>query len=234
MKLTIGSKLGLGFGLVLLILAISGLVTITQIRIIDKHLKEITEVKEPTSAAAYNMNIGLLRTGYGLLGYLQDHDREHLDRIKRGRDGFREYQKKYHELVETQEGKQVGVTVDKGYAKFTAMADELIKIEDEQTQKMKTLLKNLVEMDDILDDKIQAFIKRDDPQVYEKIQTTMEMEININGIAKGLGNYLRTRDAKYIERVHKDEKDFKYFMEMYEGLNLVTCSEKLTQACVFS
>ncbi len=68
MKMTIGKKLGLGFGIVLLIFAISGVVTIVLLGDIGGHLDLVINVEEPTSAAAYEMEINLIGTGFGLLG----------------------------------------------------------------------------------------------------------------------------------------------------------------------
>ncbi len=74
MKMTIGKKLGLGFGIVLLIFAISGLTTVSQLRGIGSRLDQVINVEEPTSAADYEMEINLIGTGFGLLGYLEDRD----------------------------------------------------------------------------------------------------------------------------------------------------------------
>ncbi len=74
MRLNISTKLWLGFGVVLLVLAISGAVSIVQLGGIGGSLREITEVEEPTSEAAYEMEINLIGTGFGVLLYLEDHD----------------------------------------------------------------------------------------------------------------------------------------------------------------
>jgi signal transduction histidine kinase len=75
-------------------------------------------------------------------------------------------------------------------------------------------------MDEILDKKIQVFIKPDKPQAFKKLQSLMEMEINNNGIAKSLGYYLRIHEDKYVKLIHQDEEDFTRYMEIYKNLNL--------------
>ena len=66
MRLTIARKLLLGFGSLLAIFLITGLVVNANIRTIEKDLTEITMVEEPTSAAAYEMEINVIGTGLGL------------------------------------------------------------------------------------------------------------------------------------------------------------------------
>jgi methyl-accepting chemotaxis protein len=218
--MTIGKKLALGFGLVLLIFAISGSIIIIQIRAINRSQNKMIEVEEPTSAAAYEMQITQRGISRNLYGYLHDHDPESLDLIKTYEEDFEKNQKRYQELAETQKGKELGDKIESTYERVKKMIDELLRIEDEQTQKMQALLNNFDEIDNILDEKIQTSIRRSEPQAYEKIQASMEMEININGIAKGLVGYIKTHQTLYADRVQKDEGDFRRFLETYEGLSL--------------
>ena len=222
MSLNISTKLWLGFGVVLLVLAISGGLSMVQLGYIRGSLAEITDVEEPTSNAAYEMEINLIGTGFGVLGYLEDHDPEHLNRIEKDKNDFADFQAQYYDLSETEKGRTLGDTINKEFAKYTGIADDLIKLEDEQTQKMNSLLNNLSEMDEILDKKLQASIDQNDPLVLEKTQYSMEMEVNINGIDGGLGNYLRIHDPAHEARVLDDEKDFQLFLSAYKGLALST------------
>ncbi len=224
MKMTIGRKLGLGFGIMLLIFAISGLTTIIRLGNIRKNLSHIVDVEEPKSAAAYEMEINLIGTGFGLLGYLEDRDPLHIDRIDGDIADFGNFQTQFDNLAETQQGKNFSATLKNEYDDFKKLAYEMIALEDDQDKKMTTLLKNHEDMDALLDDKIQISIKPGGPQAYTKMQASMEMEINVNGIAKGLGEYLRTHLKEYEDRVSKDEADFRRFIDVYD--TLTTTSEE--------
>ena len=155
MKLTVARKLVIGIGTLLALILISGLVSLWQNEFIGSKILEITEVEEPTSAAAYEMEINLLGTGFALVAYLHDHDPIHLERIAKDEADFEHFQRIYHELAETEEGKALGVRVDAGYAKFKALADELIMLEDEQTRLRKLFGQNTQGIDDLLDDFVQ-------------------------------------------------------------------------------
>ncbi|MEE9167901.1 MAG: methyl-accepting chemotaxis protein [Candidatus Neomarinimicrobiota bacterium] len=217
---TIASKLLLGFGIVLLIFAISGVLTITLLRDIGNHLDNIISVRQPANAAAYEMEINLIGTGFGLLGYLEDRDPKHLERIKDDIEDFGKYHKEYRELEKTEEARELAITLGKEYDTFKDLANKIIALEDEQDKKIVTLFNNHELMDNLLDEKIQVSIKSGEPQAYEKMQAAMELEINVNGIAKGLGEYLRTHQTQYEDRVLKDETDFRRFLKVYEGLSL--------------
>ena len=72
----------------------------------------------------------------------------------------------------------------------------------------------------ILDEKIQASVQVGDPEVIDKMRAAMEMEININGIAKGLAKFLMTHQSQYLERVRDDEGDFDRAFRRYKNLSL--------------
>ncbi len=63
--------------LLLSLFVISALVTFFQARVVDEKVREITEVEEPTSAGAYEMEINMIGTGLGVLKYLQTGDEIH-------------------------------------------------------------------------------------------------------------------------------------------------------------
>jgi methyl-accepting chemotaxis protein len=220
MRMTIGRKLALSFGLVLLIFAISGAIVIVQIRSINRNQNEMSKVEVPTSEAAYEMEIALRGVSRNMYGYMHDHNQESLDLIKTYNENFERLQKIYSDLAETQKGKELGDKIENAYQIHKEMAAKLVGLEVEMTQKMEALLNVFEKMDDILDEKIQASIKRSDSQAYEKMQSSMELEININGLAKGLIGYIKTHQPSYENNVHTDQGDFKRFFEMYEGLNL--------------
>ena len=225
MKFTVGRKLAASFGIVLFLMVLSGVIVITQLGAIKTNLSEIVDKANPISDAAYEMEINLIGTGFGLLGYLEDRDPEHLDRIKEDIKDFWEYQKIHRNLSKTLKDKELSVQIRDKFDRYIQLASKIIDLEDDQDIKLKKLFKNQQIMDDLLDDKMQPAVSRDDRGSYNKLEAVMELEININGIAKGLGEYLRAHDSKYEARVMKDESDFEHFFKQYK-LSDLTPEEK--------
>ncbi|MCH7836932.1 MAG: EAL domain-containing protein [Chloroflexi bacterium] len=219
-NLTIGWKLSIGFGVLLLLLVITGLIIDRSLRTIDANLSKITEVEEPESAAASEMEINLIGTGFAVFGYLNDRDPQYLQRIEDDGQDFAQFQQQYHKLSSGHQEQNLAADVERGYERFTALADTLISIEDEQAVKMEAFLANLDEMEVILDDNVQASLSLNDPVASQKLHASHELEVSANSIAKDLGNYLRTHQEKYAERVYADERNFDRYAAVYEGLDL--------------
>ncbi|MCI0815790.1 MAG: hypothetical protein J4N29_01935 [Chloroflexi bacterium] len=68
MRLTVRAKMTLFMGLIVLIGAVAGTVLVFQLRAIDELVREVTEVDEPISVAAFEMEINLIGTGFAVLG----------------------------------------------------------------------------------------------------------------------------------------------------------------------
>ncbi len=100
MVLTIRNKLSLGVGTLTGLLLVSGLVSYFQIHVVEERLVEVLEVDEPASATAYEMEINLIGTGFGLLGYLHDRDPLHLERIRDDAEDFARHLREHRTLLE--------------------------------------------------------------------------------------------------------------------------------------
>jgi len=215
MRITVASKLAISFGLLILIILTSGSIVFIQLGVIESKLNDIVNRATPISDAAYEMEINLIGTGFGLLGYLEDRDPEHLNRIREDIAEFQAFHQIHKDLAETIESKDFSVQIGAQFDQFNHLANSIVLLENEQDSKVTTLYSNLAVMDDLLDEKIQAAISPGSPGAYKKLEAAMELEINTNGIAKGLGEYLRTFDSRYEARVMKDESDFKHFLRQY-------------------
>jgi len=220
MKLSIGKKLTAGFGIVIVLWGISSCLFLWQVGQIRENLTEVVSRAMPMEHAASEMEINLIGTGFALAGYLNDLDPIHLERMENDRGDFERAQADYKRFAGTELEQDLAVQMDNGYRRFREQAARLIEAHDDQTTKMAMVHKRFDQIDDILDEKIEPAIKPEDPQGYEKLNAAMELEINVNGIAKGLGLFLRERTADSEARVEKDTQDFYRFLQQYRAVGL--------------
>ena len=220
MRITIKKTIGIVvFGLLLLMVLLAA-GSYLQLILIEGKLAKIVDEEEPQSAAAYELEINLIGTGFAVLGYLHDSDLQHLDRIREDEAEFRSYLEEYRRLAETEAEFSFHSTVGQGYDRFVSLAWQMVELEDQQTSKQEEVSERFLGIDAILDEKIQASVQADDPRAIDKMRAAMEMEININGIAKGLAKFLMTHQPQYVERVRNDEGDFERAFQLYENLPL--------------
>ena len=226
MRLTIGKKLGGTIFILLLIVFILGLISYNRVSKINDSIGAVINVEEPTSAAAYEMEINLVETSLGLISYLKDSDPQHLENLKRDMSEFEHFQQQYYNLCTTDKGRDLGVKIQKEFDKIKALITQLLESDALQTGKMDAFLKDFDAMDALLDDKIQTVIQPDVPQAYKKLEASMEMEVNNNGMTRCVGSFLRTHKDIYITNMKRDIEDFRVFLKAYHALNLTANERK--------
>lgn len=223
--LTIGSKLGLGIAVLLVLCILTGLVSYVQTRHVRQKVEEITEVREPLNSAVYGMENNLMETAFSSLGYLATGDSSLLNAFRRSREHFSVIQQKYRDVARTDTTNRFNARLQDGFARLHAVALEQIRLRDQQTQTMDVLLGNLDAIDSLLNKRIQASISADDPLAYRRLKAALEMEVNVNALTKGLGNFLLTGQPQFESRIHRAEREFTRYFRIYQNV-LLSAKEK--------
>ena len=216
----IGVKVGLGLGLLLSLFVIAVLISLFQARVAREKVREITEVEEPTSAAAYEMEINVIGTGLGVLKYLQTGDQIHRLRVAKDEANFERFKSQYDLLAETARGRELGKQVSLLYQEYKAVGDTLMDQADRREILFAIIGENFGELDEILDELILATVDMQGPDGPEKHIASMGMEANIAEVGTWLGNYLRTSREEYKERLYHDADDFWEEFNKFKSLRL--------------
>ena len=216
----IGVKVGLGMGLLLGLFVVAALVSLFQARVVDGKVREITEVAEPTSAAAFEMEIHAISTGLGVLKYLQTGDAIHRQRVAKDEAGFERFKSQYDLLAETTRAKELGQQVSLLYQEYKALGYTLMDQADRREVLFATIGENFEELDEILDEKIQPGIDIQGPDGAEKLKESLDMEAEIAEVGSWLGSYLRTPRDEYKLRVFDRIQDVRTGIKQFKNLRL--------------
>jgi len=226
MRITIGQKLALGFGSLMAIFLITGLVVNANVRTIEKDLKEITEVEEPTSAAAYEMEINVIGAGLGVLKYLDTGDPKYRSRVEKDQADFERFKAQYDRLAETPKGKELGKKVGALYLEFKAQGDTLMDAKDRLEALVTNIAKDFTKLDDIIDDQIRAKIDLAGPDGPAKWRESALLEADVAEVGTWLGAFLRTPKIEYRERMFVDIEDMRRHLERFANFTLTSEEKK--------
>ena len=220
MRKTIRTKLGFIIGVLLCLFIILGLITYNQIQTIHKQIQEVIDVERPISTVAYEMNINLLRIGFDLLWYLEQTDQTHLDRINSNREQFKKLQQIYSTLAATDKGKSLGDETKQFFIQFEEHVEHLVKIHDEQTQRLHVYHEKMKLIAELLDEHTQTVVTTENVHNYAKFEATMEMEINIHEMRAEMGKFLETPDKNDLNNLQNSQNDFAQYFEVYQSYSL--------------
>ncbi len=227
--ITIGTKLGLGIGILLMLCIIIGLVSYTQTREVRQKLGEVTQVREPLNSAVYSLENNVVETAFAALGHSATGDTKFRNALESSTRRFAETRGKYNDIMRFGQGAGSVSALTDGLARFHSMAAEHVHLKDRLTGHMDTLLAATEKLERLLTDRIQASVTVNDPIAYRRLQVVLEMQIQVNAITKGLGNLLLTSDTAYVSRIRSAETRFKHFAEVYQVV-LLSREEKVWSA----
>lgn len=226
MKWTIGRKLACGFGAVLLLWVVTNGILLLQIQRIGGNLSERISRSGPMVQAAYEMEIHMIETGFAVEQYLHNQNPDNLNTIKDVQQAFQTAQQLFLNLADTPLKTALAQEAGSTYHRFSEQGDALISIADQthrKTDRIHTLLK---QTDTTFDDWIEANIDTEAAGGEGKSRQAMEMEINVNGVAKLTALFTEDPSAENEMLIQDDIEDFYRAFELYMDLPL---SEKETR-----
>jgi CHASE3 domain sensor protein len=131
-KMTIARKLWLGFGVLILIFLLAGLIIFLSQRSTRSTLDEIANVEEPTRAATYEMEINTVEIGRDVRVYMINGDPRYREEFADDQADFEEFNTRYDELADTRKGKELGDRIDALYGQYVSLGETLLDKKDEQ------------------------------------------------------------------------------------------------------
>ena len=212
---TIGTKLGLGIAIPVILCIVIGLFSYSQTNMVREKLEEVTRVKEPTNSAVSGMGGNLAEAAFAALGYFSTGDRRFRQAFEKGRDNFLEKQTAFETAVRAGGGERLDPDIQEKFTRFYTLAADQFALKDRQTRQMEDLQKDFIQIDELLTDRIQAAIKSDDPVAYRRLQAALGMQVAINGLLRALGNYLLTGDPGAIVALTSARRKFEHFFDVY-------------------
>ncbi len=227
--LRIGTKLGIGIGVLLALCIIIGIVSFTQTQVVRRKIGEITQVKEPVNSAVYELENNLVETAFATLGYLSTGDLAFRASLEKNTNEFPAIEQKFADVADRETGSDDHDKIREGFLRLQGVAGEQVRLRDLQARTMEELFQALDSVDELLTERIQASVSVNDPVAYRRIQAVLEMKVNVNAITKGVGSFLLTGDPQFESRVRKAERDFKQYFTVYQVVVLTADEERWSQ-----
>jgi hypothetical protein len=81
------------------------------IAVLNRSWQVVRHVEEPTSAAAYEMEINVLGTGFGVLKYLDTRDPRYRDRVEDDTGDFARFHAQYLSLADSEKDEELAETI---------------------------------------------------------------------------------------------------------------------------
>ena len=224
-KWGVAGKLWLAFGLLVLILGVSGLVSYRSIQQIDRDLLRVVAVEEPLERAVLEMEINAGESARAVLDYVRDLAPEHIEAMRDSEADFERFAADFERLAETGEARRLGQEVAGFYGEFKALGDGIVALADRRRALLRQFKSDNLEIDELIDEKLQKGIDRAAPDAMNKLEAALDMEIKIDEAFAAIEGYALHRDPALRRVVEDAVTDFVRFEALYRETTGLSAEE---------
>lgn len=228
-KFTIGRKLTLGFGILLLFLIMIGFVSYFEAQTVIRDIQEITDKAEPKTAAAFEMEIHAIETEINILNYLFNTDPQARANIVKNDQDFKKFHNEYLQLLNNNQGNDPGEDIAKIYEELQPTGISLMNAKDYQKNLFSDFAEKLNAAFLLFDQYQPELTDTGNPVQTQKILHYFGLRTNFMEACIGLGNYLITEAPEYKDRISVHANDFFGHLQQWKSLPLTEDEKYWTQ-----
>jgi len=213
LRISIVDKILLGMAVILVVGTCTMLVIYDGLTRSKKALHEVANVEEPTSAAAYEMEINVIGTGMGVLKYLDTSDPKHRDRVKKDQADFKRFKAQYDKLTGTPRSKDLSLQIDVLYQQFSQLGQRLMDSKDDQDRMLATLASNFEALEQIIDQRLLPLYAGESRRRERRVAY---MAADIARVGRRLGAYLNTHKEVYRRQMLDSARSFRSRLDDFD------------------
>ncbi len=217
---TVGAKIVAGLAVVLGVGTLSMLIIYAGLAALQNAMRELADVKEPSSAAAYEMEINANGIGLAVLKYLDFAQPRYRRLVEEDEADFERFHARYLRLVQTAKEKELGDSAGVLYRAFKSLAGDLMDKKDDQEALFSTFGEDFERIDEIIDIEIQARVDRGGPDALQKVELVNDLEADIAEFAFWIANYQRAHKPEYKQFLVENEREFRGKLASFRSLEL--------------
>lgn len=221
-KITAGLATLVGIGAVSLLIVYYGLYTL------DSAMEELTAVKQPSSAAAYEMEINVNGMGFAVLKYLDARDALYRHWAADDEGDFERFHAEYLRLNTTLREQEFGAAIGKTYREFKALGRSLMEGRDVLWLLFEAVSEHVEAIDTIIDEQLQPHVDRQRQDGFTKVAAVIDMEVATAEVALWVANHRRTPREVYKQRLLKHDQEFRRTLAYFTSLDLNEEEKRLT------
>lgn len=219
MKITISDKLLLGFGFLILLLALSAYISYQQTTYINQDVHRIVYVAMPLEEAVLEMEISVWETAIEVLNYVRDPDTDTKESVSVSATNFERTAAEYRWMAETDEQEELGKKVTALYIEFKQSGDQIMTLADQQAIELQILKESVENIEELIDEKLKISIDRAVLRADKKLESALGMENNIEVYIAAIEGYLDSQDPVLLEEISDAEAEFERFETKYRETN---------------
>jgi signal transduction histidine kinase len=206
--------------IILLTGTLSMLIIYRGLSALQKAMHELADIREPISAAAYEMEINVHGIGLGVLKYLDNTDPIYRTLIQDDEKDFEHFHTRYLQLAQTQEERELGKRIALLYNAFRLFGHKLISRRDEQEALFSTVGESFEKIDAIIDNNIQPKLDLLERDGRQKLARMTDLENDLAEVGFWLLRYQRSQNTREKQLLLQNEQEFRDTLAQFQALHV--------------
>ena len=128
MRMTIAKKLWLSFGILILVLGVSGSISYLQIQKLNQALKQFLSIQEPLESALLEMEVNMGEGAISTLAFVRDGERVHVKHLHQFQENFEIFLNNFNRFAKTDLEKKFGEKVTFFFTEHRALTTEIVTL----------------------------------------------------------------------------------------------------------
>ncbi len=214
-KWSIGDRLKIAFGLLVLVQVVSGIVTLFQIAKINQDISQLVNVEEPLEESILEMEIKAGESARAVLDYIRDRKPKHLTKLISSRDGFAANFSQYQKLANSDAERNLSTQISERYADYHQMSASIIRLADQRDAALKVFVNHVNHINQLIDNEREESNDDHSDDGIKKAAASHNMEKYLNIAFGSIEEYIVKRNQNLISRIFEAEQKFKIFESKY-------------------
>ena len=217
----VASKLWLGFGLLVLILAVSDFVSFGYVRQFERNLSRVVTVMDPLETAVLEMEINAGETARAVLDYVRDLDPIHLEVVVDSEADFESFAARFERLAETDDERRLGRKFAGLYADFKTLGYKIVALADRRHGAVLSFRQAFKVIDGIIDDRLKPSIKGNtSDKAKKKWEAAVALDEVFDEAFASILGYVAWPEPVLRKEVEDAEADFERHLALYRETGL--------------
>jgi methyl-accepting chemotaxis protein len=217
---TISRLLYLGFGIIVGLFVVGGVIAHRQIRDISNAQAQIAEVATPLQEAFLEMEISALETARGVVSYVKTHDFEDIWHAMDSAKGFERYFGIFQELATTKEQRDLAKEVSSLYGDLITTGVEIMTLSDQQAAHRRIIRDYARSMGELIDEELLKPVDQTaENAAVQKMEAALKMAVNVHTIHSIYEAYMLERDAGLELTLSDAQQEIQRFIALYRETN---------------
>ena len=216
MRITIAKKLWLNFGILILVLGISGLVSYLQIQKLNGALRQVLVVSEPMNNALLEIEISIDEIARAIYGYVRTNDEWHLKTLQDSETSLKYFINRFIQLNNSKMQKPFGMELKDFYEKFRKLYLTIVTLGQEKHKSRILFAKCIKQTSDLLDLELQRDLEKEGPDALGKRENALAMKIALHTIFEAIVGQVSESEPEAVKNIRIASGHFERSETLFE------------------